>query len=327
MKRLFLTAALTFLGATSASAQMVQAVSYDFSTVENPLSDGGVFTTIADANFSHALEGVAGNLCEANTTAINAAAFYSGVVTAPSGTWPNDQYTEITLTKWSVSNSFAFLLVRQGSAASGTQYLVNLNEGAQQWSLTALVTGTPHTLVAASTQASAQGDVFRLAIAGNVLTLSRNGSSVHTFTDTNNYIVSGSPGFGLQSPTLITSVNTGLWAAGANQAATPTFSPVAGSYVGTQTVTITSTSGGTIYYTQDGTTPTHSSSSITSGSTISVSTTQTVKAIASAANNLDSAVGSAAYTISVPVSASGWLGTRMPSTATFSNLQLNFAGR
>ena len=81
-------------------------------------------------------------------------------------------------------------------------------------------------------------------------------------------------------------------------AATPTFSPVAGTYTGTQTVTITSsTSGGTIYYTTDGTTPTHSSSSISNGGTISVASSLTVKALASVSNFVDSAVGSAAYVI------------------------------
>jgi hypothetical protein len=137
--------------------------------------------------------------------------------------------------------------------------------------------------------------------------LTRNGSTVQTATDTNNYIASGAPGFGLLA-TLAANTQTALVAFGANQAATPTFSPVAGSYSGTQTVTITSTSGGTIYYTTDGTTPTHSSSSISSGSTISVAATETVKAIASATNNLDSAVGSAAYTIT-PIPTPGVGGT------------------
>lgn len=82
-------------------------------------------------------------------------------------------------------------------------------------------------------------------------------------------------------------------------AATPTFNPVAGSYGPTQTVAITSaTVGATIYYTTDGSTPTHASSSIANGGTISVSATETVNAIAGLAGFGDSAVGSAAYTIS-----------------------------
>ena len=48
------------------------------------------------------------------------------------------------------------------------------------------------------------------------------------------------------------------------QAATPTFSPAAGTYSGAQSVTISdATSGATIYYTTNGTTPTTSSTKYT----------------------------------------------------------------
>ena len=81
-------------------------------------------------------------------------------------------------------------------------------------------------------------------------------------------------------------------------AATPTFSPVAGTYNSPQTVTITSaTSGGTIYYTTDGTTPTIASSSIPNGGTVSINSSSTLNAIEVAAGYNNSAVGSAAYTI------------------------------
>lgn len=80
------------------------------------------------------------------------------------------------------------------------------------------------------------------------------------------------------------------------QAATPTFSPAGGSYGSTQTVTINcSTSGSTIYYTTDGSTPTTSSSVYSTA--LSISTTTTVKAIATASGYTQSAVGSATYTI------------------------------
>ena len=49
---------------------MVQAFSYNFSTVENPLSDGGNFATINDTFFLNTpLQAIAGNLCEPTTTA------------------------------------------------------------------------------------------------------------------------------------------------------------------------------------------------------------------------------------------------------------------
>src|SRR5258706_563122 len=80
-------------------------------------------------------------------------------------------------------------------------------------------------------------------------------------------------------------------------AATPTFSPAAGTYATAQTVTISdTTNGATIYYTTNGTTPTTSSTKYTAP--ITVSSTQTVQAIAVATGFTQSAVGSAAYTIS-----------------------------
>ena len=85
----------------------------------------------------------------------------------------------------------------------------------------------------------------------------------------------------------------------ATTVATPTFSPVAGSYTGTQSVTISdATSGATIYYTTNGTTPTSSSTKYTAA--ISVSTSETIKAIAELSGDTNSAVASAAYTITVP---------------------------
>lgn len=79
-------------------------------------------------------------------------------------------------------------------------------------------------------------------------------------------------------------------------AATPTFSPPAGSYASAQTVSISSATGGaTIFYTTDGSTPT-TASTVYSGP-IAVNASQTVKAIATASGFIQSAVGSAVYTI------------------------------
>ena len=78
--------------------------------------------------------------------------------------------------------------------------------------------------------------------------------------------------------------------------ATPTFSPAAGTYSSAQSVTISdATSGATIYYTTNGTTPTTSSTQYTGP--ITVSSTETLEAIAVATGDTNSAVASATYTI------------------------------
>jgi len=82
------------------------------------------------------------------------------------------------------------------------------------------------------------------------------------------------------------------------QVATPTFSPVAGTYSTTQQVTIsTTTSGASIRYTTDGSAPTSSLGTVYAGP-VSVSNSLTLKAIAYKAGMSDSLVGSAAYIIS-----------------------------
>ena len=81
-------------------------------------------------------------------------------------------------------------------------------------------------------------------------------------------------------------------------AATPTFAPAASGASDTRTITISSTTPGmTFRYTTDGSTPTNSYGTV--GTSVSVSTNCSVKAICYGSGYQDSAVGSAAYTITV----------------------------
>jgi len=84
--------------------------------------------------------------------------------------------------------------------------------------------------------------------------------------------------------------------------ATPTFAPPGGSYSTTQSVTISdATRGAAIYYTLDGTTPTTASKQYSVP--LSVTATETIKAIAVAPGFPQSALATAVYTITTPPAA------------------------
>jgi AraC-like DNA-binding protein len=106
-------------------------------------------------------------------------------------------------------------------------------------------------------------------------------------------------------------------AAGSGTVATPTFSPAAGNYSSAQTVTIsTTTSGATIRYTTDGSTPTPTTGTLYTGA-ITLASTTTLKAIAYETGWTNSAVASGTYTISQQVAAP----TFSPAGGTYSSAQ------
>jgi Chitobiase/beta-hexosaminidase C-terminal domain len=90
----------------------------------------------------------------------------------------------------------------------------------------------------------------------------------------------------------------GTWTVGQAVAA-PTFSPAAGQYTSAQTVQIsTATSGATIRYTTGSTMPSETTGTVYSGP-ITVSTSQTINAIAYESGWIDSPISSASYTINI----------------------------
>ncbi len=82
--------------------------------------------------------------------------------------------------------------------------------------------------------------------------------------------------------------------------AAPTFSPGGGSYTSAQNVTIsTATSGASIRYTTNNSTPSETAGSLYSGP-VNIATTSTLEAIAYASGMTDSSITSANYTIGTP---------------------------
>ena len=97
----------------------------------------------------------------------------------------------------------------------------------------------------------------------------------------------------------------------------PGFSPAAGTYTSAQTVTISSaTSGASIRYTTDGSTPTATTGTVYS-TPITLSSTTTLKAIAYKSGMTDSSVTTGAYTINTTVAAPGF----SPAAGTYTSAQ------
>ncbi len=108
--------------------------------------------------------------------------------------------------------------------------------------------------------------------------------------------------------TMVDTVNGGVGTANVfgvtsgSAAATPTFSPAPGTYTSVQTVTISdATPGATIYYTTDGTTPTSSSTKYTGS--ITVSSSETINAVAVVSGLGNSAVAKRGLHVEPPAGA------------------------
>jgi sugar lactone lactonase YvrE len=113
-------------------------------------------------------------------------------------------------------------------------------------------------------------------------------------------------------------VNGTLTITSLGTAATPTFSPAAGTYTSAQSVSISdTTTGAIIYYTTNGSSPTASSTQYNAAIPVGVS--ETIEAIAIAPGYGNSPVATAAYTINIPVPSFSL--TSSPSSAAVSSGQ------
>jgi Bacterial Ig-like domain (group 3)/Chitobiase/beta-hexosaminidase C-terminal domain/Bacterial Ig-like domain (group 2) len=164
-------------------------------------------------------------------------------------------------------------------------------------------------------KAANNGDTFQISAHGSTITCTdvTTGTSESAIDTT---FASGSPGMFInQSYAGATTYELGAFQAdciptcstsSTTPAATPTFSPVAGTYTSPQQVTISSTTpSATIYYTTDGTTPTFPVTGTTQQyfAAITVSTSETISAIATATGFTTSAIGVAPYTFTLPTAA------------------------
>jgi hypothetical protein len=266
-----------------ATGQHTILASYGGSTAYTA-SSGTLTETISEPQV--ATPNVVGDTQAAATTAITGAGLVVGTVTTASSSTvaSGNVISESPSAGTSVNSGSAVnLVVSTGSAQVAVPNVVGDTQAAATTAITGagLVVGTV-TTASSSTVAS-----------GNVISESPSaGTSVNSGSAVN-LVVSTGP---------------------AQTAATaPVFSPAAGSYTSTQSVTITdSTSGAAIYYTTNGTTPT-TSSTLYNGA-ITVSATETIEAIAVATGYTNSAVATADYII--VAAAPGYTLSANPSSLT-----------
>lgn len=193
---------------------MVQLVSYGFTTVENPLSNGGNFSILTS---SFGLNVPSSGVCQVNGLNHNCVEYWSGNIPQISGGWPADHYAEAIFLATTTS-SWTGPAVRCSSTAN-TYYHVEVSNSSLGGSTFAIdtyrtIAGSQASINVLGSQTVNVGDIIRLSVTGTTLTVSKNGSTLSTFTDAG--IPSGSPGIFMFNSTSVISSQLSAWAAGAN---------------------------------------------------------------------------------------------------------------
>ncbi|MGB9148401.1 MAG: chitobiase/beta-hexosaminidase C-terminal domain-containing protein [Acidobacteriaceae bacterium] len=265
-------------------------------------------STVATPTFSPA----AGTYTSAQTVTISDSTSGATIYYTTNGSTPTTSSTKYT-SAITVSSSET---VKAIGTKSG---YANSSVGSAAYTIN-LTVATPTFSPAAGTYTTAQTVTISDSTSGTTIYFTTNGSTPTTSSTqyTAPITVSSSEtlkAIGAKSGYTNSSVGSAAYSVNLTTA-TPTFSPVAGTYTSAQTVTISdSTSGATICYTTNGTTPTTSSPQYTGP--ITVFATETVEAIATASGYAQSSVGSAGYTINLTTATPAF----SPAAGTYTSTQ------
>jgi hypothetical protein len=256
----------------------------------------------------------AGTYASTQTVNISSATLSATIYYTTNGTTPTTSSTlyagPVTVSSSETLEAIATANGYSTSAAGSAAYTVNITQ-----------TATPTFSPAGGTYTSGQQVLIGSATPSATIYYTTNGSTPTTGSTIYTGPINVSSSETLEAIATTSGLSTSsIGSANYNitpPAATPTFSPVAGAYTSPQSVSIKSASpSATIYYTSNGSTPT-TRSAIYSGP-ITVSSSETVEAIATASGYSASAVGSAVYTINLTPAATP---TFSPGTGTYASIQ------
>lgn len=167
-----------------------QLASYNFSTIENPLSDGGNFSTGPSCS---AMQVPNPGVCQGSAALAVCHSIYTGIA------WPDDQYSEVTLLLHLDGSSTMFVSVR-ADASVNTNYSLNMlaplgSAGTPQIFKT--IAGSSMLLVTGASVTFNIGDVIRFLIQGTSLHVFQNGVEIPSLAVSDASIAAGNPGFGV----------------------------------------------------------------------------------------------------------------------------------
>ena len=272
---------------TISSNTMLQALAYANGMTDSPVASAAYTILCALPTFSPANGTFTSSVPVTISTATSGATIrYTTNGSTPSGTNGVVYSGAVTISSNTTLRAIAYASNMADSPVASTTYIIQC--------------ATPSFTPAAGTYASAQSVTISTATTGATIRYTTDGS---TPSEVNGIVYSGTVTINSNTTLQAIAYLNGLTdspvasAAYAIQCAAPAFTPATGTYASAQSVTIsTATSGASIRYTTDGSTPSEINGIIYSGA-VTIGSNTTLQAIAYLNGMTDSPVASAAYAI------------------------------
>ena len=229
------------IGVATTSLTLAQLVASHEGVVNIPIPWGSgsplQLTTLASDNFNRANVnplapnwttipgGTFGNAQIVSNQAVNTTAGAAADVSYTGISWPNDQWSQVTISTFPAGNSFAGVSLR-GSASVSSDYRV-FGDSNTKFIVSKIVSGTSTNLTNQNGTV-AVGDVITGAIVGTQISGYQNGNLLFTVSDSS--LASGNAGILVDSVTNLSNAAVDNWSGGSLADPPPISSGVAGGY-------------------------------------------------------------------------------------------------